>query len=35
MKIELRVTASLINFGEAGTYGHLLLYPQDCQGFDD
>ncbi len=35
MKIQLRVRAWLITFGEAAGYGHLLLYPENCLGFDD
>lgn len=31
MKRELRVTAGLINFGEAARYGRVLLCPQNCR----
>jgi hypothetical protein len=34
-KIQPRVTAGLITFGEVARYGHLLLCRQNCLGFDE
>jgi hypothetical protein len=35
MKMQLRVVGWLITFEETIRYGHLLLCPQNCLGFDE
>ncbi len=35
MKMQLRVAGWLITFEETIRYGHLLLCPQNCLGFDE